>query len=141
VYFDSQANGAILDQVGSNHFVGVGPHFGVEVRRALEFAPGLAVFGRLDGAVVIGEASQHFHESVLLADGTTIPGDTRISNSRSVPVLNFQTGVSYTPPAAAPWFRFSFGYEIDQWWGLGNVHDSRADLTVQGLFFRSEFRY
>ena len=58
-----------------------------------------------------------------------------------MPVLDFQTGVSYAPPQCGSWFRFAFGYELEQWWGFGNVAGNHADLNVQGLFFRGEFRY
>jgi hypothetical protein len=140
-YFDSQATGAILAESGSSNFVGAGPHFGLEVRRSLEFAPGLAAFARLEGAVVLGTVSQHFEESVSAGGVVVTSGDSRISGGRSVPVLSFETGLSYTPAHYAPWFRFAFGYELDHWWGLGDLQGSRGDLTVQGLFFRGEFRF
>jgi hypothetical protein len=141
VYFDSRATGKIFDEASSDNFIGAGPHFGVAVRRNIDLVPGLAAFGSLDGAVVIGESSTHFQASEQLGGGAFTFNDNRISGGRSVPVLTFRTGLSYAPPASAPWFRFAFGYEFEQWWGLGNVGDSHADVNVQGLFFRGEFRY
>jgi hypothetical protein len=141
VYFDSQATGMVLDESSSDNFIGAGPHFGVYVQRHLDLVPGLAVFGSLDGAVVIGESSTNFQVSEQLGGGSSAFGANRISGGRSVPVLTFRTGVSYAPPQAAAWFRFAAGYEFEQWWGLGNVGDSHANLNVQGLFFRGEFRY
>jgi hypothetical protein len=56
-------------------------------------------------------------------------------------VLTFITGVSYSPPSQARWLRFTLGYQFEQWWDLGNVNGSHADLTYQGLIFRGEFTF
>ena len=37
--------------------------------------------------------------------------------------------------------RYSLGYEFEQWWAVGNVGSSRADITTQGFFFRGEFNF
>jgi hypothetical protein len=140
-YFDSQATGQVIAKDASSLFGGAGPHFGAEVRRALEVLPGLSAYGRLEGALVIGAVSQHFDEWVQLGGGSVTGGDSRSDGVRAVPVLGFETGLSYRPPLLSPWVRFAAGYEIERWWGLGNIGDSHADLTVQGLFFRGEFRY
>jgi hypothetical protein len=141
IYTDTQATGAIFNATSSDNFVGAGPHFGVEIRRGLEFLPGLAVFGKLEGAVVIGQTSEHFQLSENLGGGATAFGANRITTDRSVPVLAFRTGISYTPANYAPWIRFAFGYEVEEWWGMGNTAGNHLDLNVQGLFFRGEFRF
>jgi hypothetical protein len=140
-YDDSRATGAVLNERSSDHFVGVGPHIGLEIRRGLEVAPGLAVFGRLEGGVIIGETSEHFEVTEQLGGGASAYNDSRISAARSAPVLTFRTGFSYAPPHTAPWFNFALGYELEQWWGLGSEAGNRADVNVQGFFFRGEFRY
>ena len=39
------------------------------------------------------------------------------------------------------WLRFDFGYEFEQWWRVGEVNDSHATLTMQGLFLRGQFDF
>jgi hypothetical protein len=140
LYFDSRATGLFLEQRTSNNFVGAGPHGGVEVARTLPL-PGLALFGRLDGAVVVAGVEQDFEETQTFGPGVVLGGATHLRRTVVSPVLSFQTGVSWTPPGNAHWLRFAFGYQFEHWWGIGDVGGSRADLTVQGLFFRGEFDF
>ena len=44
------------------------------------------------------------------------------------------------PPS---WHALSFflGYQFEQWWNLGRTDDSNAELTIQGVFVRGEWRY
>ena len=66
---------------------------------------------------------------------------TNASGSQTVPVLHFQLGVSYVPTWSRDRIRFALGYEFEQWWSIGQLNSSSADLTVNGLFFRTEFNY
>jgi hypothetical protein len=141
IYADSQATGTFFSESSSDHFVGAGPHFGVEIIRALPKLPGFAVFGKLEGAVVIGQTSEHFQVTEHPPGDSSSFGDSRVTSGRSVPLLAFRTGISYSPPNYAPWIRFAFGYEVEEWWGMGNIAGNHVDLNVQGLFFRGEFRY
>jgi hypothetical protein len=141
IYLDSEAKGAILDRRTSDHFIGAGPHAGIGISRAFAFAPGLSAFGHLEAAAVIGNASEHFEQTEHFPGGASAYGDNRIEGGRTVPVLDFHLGLAYSPPQLEQWVRFSAGYEVEQWWGLGNVGGNRADLNVQGVFFRGEFRY
>jgi hypothetical protein len=138
-YWDTRARGRFLEQRVSNNFVGAGPHLGLEASRQLDLVPGLAVFGRIEGAVVVGGIDQNFEEVQRLA-GRTFGGATRLDGSRTVPMLNILTGISYTPQCSR-WLRFALGYQLEQWWGVGDVGASGADLTIQGLFFRGEFNF
>jgi hypothetical protein len=56
-----------------------------------------------------------------------------------VPTLNAQFGVGWAPPGTR--LRFSAGYQYEHWWSLGNVGDSRAELSDQGVFFRADFSF
>jgi hypothetical protein len=33
------------------------------------------------------------------------------------------------------------GHDFEQWWYVGRLGDSRADLTGHGIFLRTEFNY
>src|SRR5262249_43289330 len=125
VFFDSEAAGDSLQQHTSNNFIGAGPHASLELRQHLDIIPGLSVFTSLDGAVIIGQISQSFGESMLLPDGTLVGGATRIEHTQTVPTLTFQLGLTWTPPGpCANWLRFSLGYQYERWWSLGDAASS-----------------
>jgi hypothetical protein len=141
IYFDSRATGMLVQERTSNNFVGAGPHAAFEATRSLDLIPGLALYGRLDGALVIGGVGQSFERTVHLGGGTVIGGATRVESTQAAPVLSLQLGLSYMPPMPDRWVRFTFGYQVDQWWSIGNAEASRGDLTIQGIFFRTQFNF
>src|SRR5262249_25732060 len=57
-FYDSRASNPALTQQGSNDFVGAGPHARLDLERQLPLVPGLSLFGRLDGAVLVGQIHQ-----------------------------------------------------------------------------------
>jgi len=73
--------------------------------------------------------------------GPQVGGATRFSDGATVPLLAFQLGMSYTPPQNPNWFRFTVGYQYEQWWGVGSAGDSSGDVLFHGIFFRGEFNY
>jgi hypothetical protein len=141
VYYSTQAVGQVREQRANNNFVGAGPHAAIGLERELEFLPGFAAYGRLDGAVVVGNDSQSFEETDLLPGGGQVGGASRFSETRSSPMLGLQLGLSYAPHCDPHWFRFSFGYQFEQWWGVGSAGGNHGDVRFQGLFFRGEFNY
>ncbi len=141
VYFDSRAIGPVFEQRVSNNFVGAGPHAGVEVARRFEDAPELAVFGRLEGSLLVGGVHQGFEETARDDTGSLFGGASTASSTQVVPVLALQVGLSYTPQWAGCWNRFALGYEFQQWWNVGQAGGSRADVSTNGIFFRAEFGF
>ncbi len=141
IYYDSQITGGQLSQSASNNFVGAGPHIGFHVSRTLHRTRGLSLFGKVDGAVVFGGDTQSFEEIGRLPGGGSIGGASRATETQSVPVFGLLLGLTYQPPQNRDWFRFSFGYQYEQWWGVGGAGASEGDLSVQGLFFRGEFQF
>jgi hypothetical protein len=136
VFFDSAAHlGDVASQSASDYFVGAGPHFGIDAERRFGLVDGLAAFGRADGAVLVGQVRQRFHENV-----GAFAGNFTQQGTQSVPVLTLEAGLSYTPPRME-FIHFTTGYEFEQLWGLGRLHNSRGDLTDQGVFLRGEFDY
>jgi hypothetical protein len=142
-YYNSRAMGGVVEERVSNNFVGAGPIAGVEVARCLAEVPGLAAFGRLQGGGMFGTTWQSAEQTVRLADGTLIGGANRQLRGQTVPFLSFQVGLSYVPPVRGRWLRFALGYEIEQWWDVGDLPrtGSQGDLTFQGIFFRGEFSF
>jgi hypothetical protein len=142
-YYSSRAAGGVVEERVSNNFVGAGPIAGIEVARRIAEVPGLAVFGRLQGGAMFGTIWQNAEETIRLADGTLIGGANHAHLGQTVPFLNFQVGVSYMPQVRGRWMRFALGYEIEQWWDVGDLQSttSHGDLTFQGIFFRGEFSF
>jgi hypothetical protein len=140
VYFDSRAMGQFMEDRTSNNFIGAGPHLGLEVARHLLELPGLSVFAGVDGALLLGHIDQNFEETFTVDNALAAGGATHQSMTQAVPVLRFETGLTWAPPCDNT-MRFTVGYQYEHWWYLGQVGDSRAELTDQGVFFRSEFRF
>jgi hypothetical protein len=141
VYYSNQAIGGFVHQQATNNFVGAGPHATLEVGRGLEWLPGLGFLAKLDGAVLIGNVSQSFEESLVFGNGTSIGDTTRFDHTQTVPVLTFDLGVTYSPPGAATWARFGFGYQFEYWWDVGNSGASRGSFSGNSLYFRGEFNF
>jgi hypothetical protein len=138
VFFDSRATGLFLEQRTSNYFFGGGPHAGLDLCRPFG-GSGLAFFGRLDGAVVIGRIHQSFEETALFNDGL-VGGATLLRGSQAVPILNLQAGLNWTPPYSDH-LRLTFGYQFQYWWSLGEAAGSSAELSENGIFFRGEWHF
>lgn len=140
IYFDSEAVGLFMEQRTSNDFRGIGPHVGLDLRRWLD-SPGVALFARVEGASLVGQVRQSFEETFTFDDGSMIGAATLQEKTQAVPYLNVQVGVGWTLSSNHHWLRFATGYEFEQWWYLGQINDSKAELTVQGVFFRGEWAF
>lgn len=139
-YFDNQITGSFAQQQATNNFLGAGPHASIELGRALDMVPGLAVTAKLDGALLFGNISQSFEETLNFADGS-VGGSNRYNSGAFVPTVTFNIGFSYTPPGAPKWARFGFGYQYEYWWDLGTRGDSQGDFSGNALYFRGEFNF
>src|SRR5439155_10488925 len=93
VYFDSLAAGFFREESTSNHFIGAGPHVGLDLWRSLDIE-GMGLFLRLEGASVIGQISQGF-ERIIGDDTFEVGGATLVHHTQAVPVLNVQAGLSW----------------------------------------------
>lgn len=137
-YYDNLASNGIGNYQASNNFIGAGPHAEVEVGRALDMLPGLAVLAKLDGAFLVGNDSQSFSESLF---GATVGGGARYNHTETVPMATFDIGLTYTPPFSPNWARFGLGYRFEYWWDVGTSGASHGDMGLNGLYFRGEFNF
>jgi hypothetical protein len=148
IFFDSRVVHGDTFEQASNLFYGAGPHGRLDLERWLSFLPGLAVFGRLDGAVMVGTIHQHFRASPGVPEPALTLQDQIISRTQAVPTLNVQAGLSYTPPM----FRnvhISTGYTFEYFWYLGQLGinpdgsfaNSRGELGSQGWFLRAQIDF
>jgi hypothetical protein len=142
LFFDCQAVSDVLAQHEGNHFFGAGPHTGLELWHTFDDS-GLALFGRLDGGIVFGSIHQDFEQTTAAADGGLSTGSSQPQADQQVTVLAVQVGLGWAPPEA-PYLRFAGGYTFERWWNIGEVGavgTSAAQLTVQGIFLRGEWRF
>jgi hypothetical protein len=138
VFFDSTANSSLLEQHTSNYFIGAGPHIGLDLRHTVACSD-FAVFGRVEGAFLVGRASQSFEEIVGAGPGS-VGGATRAEQTTVAPWVGVQAGVEWAP-LGAEHLRLSVGYTFEHWWNFGDVGDSHAEVITQGVFLRGEIRY
>jgi hypothetical protein len=138
-YFDTRAADGFRSARTSDHFLGVCPLGALEWWRRLR-TPGLSIYGRLEGSVPVGSIHQGYEEVFFLSKVERIGGATSQRQTQAVPTLSFDLGLGWTPQWSH-YSRLSFGYHLEHWWDLGEVNDSTADLTTQGLFFKGEFSY
>jgi hypothetical protein len=140
VFFDSRAQGSVAETRNSNFFIGAGPHAGLDLSWRLPCS-GLSLFGKVEGAALLGRISQSFDESFNFMNVLLIGGATDVHGSQAVPIARLQLGIGWTPQYVGTWLRFTTGYELEGWWYIGQVGDSSAALTMQGAFFRCEWKF
>jgi Legionella pneumophila major outer membrane protein precursor len=140
VYDQNQLVGTLGQQEAASNFVGAGPHAELEIGRSLPVPGlvGLAALAKLDGAVLVGNTSQSFSES--LQNNPTVGGASVFNRTTTVPVLTFDIGVSYAP-LDCNWARFGLGYQFEYWWDIGKGGGSTGNLMTNGIYFRGEFNF
>lgn len=139
--FNSAARaGALFDERFSSRFVGAGPRFGLEWRRAM-LQRSVEAYWRLEADGILGQTRQDFGTGVRDGSGQVIAA-TRSDGGQSngIAVLATEAGVAWRPGLDGR-LRLIGGYHYEQWWNFGRTDNSNAELTVQGLFLRGEWRY
>jgi hypothetical protein len=143
IFFDSSVSTDGFRRQASNNFFGAGPHAQVDATHPLSFLPDVSLFGRLDGAVLIGNIHQHFRED---AGGGT--SDFVRNRTQSVPTLTIQAGLSYTPSFYKN-LHFTTGWQYEHYWFLGqigqdaagNFSTSRGELSANSWFLRGQLDF
>lgn len=142
VFFDSRAGqgGGNLLQRTSSNYLGAGPNTGLEAAYPLGL-PGLAFYGVVDGAALLGHLHQEFEVGRTLA-GRTLAAREDTRTTRASGVFGLQLGLRWTPPEYER-VRFFLGYEFEYWWQMGRNDDtgSTADLFEHGILFRGEVTF
>lgn len=140
-YFDSTlVGGPATDSRFRSQFVGAGPRFGLEWRKPIRSSP-LELYSRFETSGVLGGTRQSFAQSAPDALGRVVSAARTLgSQSDGVAVLGVEVGLAWRP-APGGRARFVTGYQFEQWWNIGRTDTSAADLTIQGIFWRGEWRY
>ncbi len=143
IYYDDQLDNPALQQCASNYYIGAGPHLEWDLNyriMAIPILPGLSAFGKVDGAVLVGQTKQRFYDTQYAIDGSALDTADRTQHTQSVPSLAFQAGLGYTPPQAE-YLHFRVGYQVERYWQIGHIGGSNFDLTTQGVFLRGEIDF
>jgi hypothetical protein len=148
LFFDTSFHNAFLTEQESSNFFGAGPHARLDLERHLAVLPGFALFGRVDGAVLIGQVDQRFRDHFFDATGALVNTDMGQRRTQSVPMLTLQAGLSFTPPRAQN-LHLTAGYQFERWWNLGELGPqgdgtqlgTHGHLTTQGVFLRAEIDF
>jgi hypothetical protein len=146
VFFDSRASqdgGGLLQRTSSN-FLGAGPNSSLQAAHPLGL-PGLAFYGEIDGAALLGHLHQQFDvERSRGVAGGRGPASARddTKTTQGVGTLGLQLGLRWTPPQYEC-LRFFLGYEFESWWQVGrnDATGSMADIFEHGILFRGEVTF
>ncbi|MFO0928185.1 MAG: Lpg1974 family pore-forming outer membrane protein [Gemmataceae bacterium] len=144
VFFDSQAQNSTFLYQASNSFLGAGPHAQLDLERRIVPVPGLALYGRVDGAALIGQVQQKY-QAQIPPGSSGIVDTLEVRRTQLVPAVTFQAGLSYRPPDFAL-LKLTTGYEYSQYFnagrlgigGSGEVSSSAGSFYYQGWFLRAE---
>ena len=152
IFFDSQASedfaaadagSGIFATHVTNRFLGIGPHYGLELARHWD-GTGLALTARADGATLLGRVHQDFLEFSTSPGptGSLLFGETRRSNPQDVPMLNVFAGLTWEP-RRYPDLCLSVGYQIEYWWNAGRLSTgaSRGEWGDQGIVVRAGLNF
>jgi hypothetical protein len=143
VFFDSQATNGVVTAASSNQFIGAGPHARLDLERRIVPVPGLSLFGRLDGVLYVGQVRQHYNLDILaLHDGSSV------QRTQTVPYINLQAGISYSPPSI-PALKLTTGYLFEDYFDVGRlgispqgqVSHSRGEMWWHGAFLRAQYDF
>jgi hypothetical protein len=63
------------------------------------------------------------------------------NQSNASGILQLEAGFSWEPDRFARRFRLTAAYSWERWWDIGSTSDSNAELTLQGVLLRAEYRY
>jgi hypothetical protein len=138
VFFDNRAVSAFQSLDASNNYLGAGPHVRLDLWREFNLLPGLAIIGQADLTVLVGQIKQNYRETFLAADGSSVEGTSLLRKTQTVPVFTLRAGLGYTPPPLPCW-RFTLGYEFEEWWFVGQVDmlPPRGQFNTNGVFLRA----
>jgi hypothetical protein len=148
---EAAATNRVFIQGDSNYTVGAGPHFGLAVDRK-DIPTGLSFVMKLDIADTFTRVRQLFAASTTTigADGRPERGAFTQNFWNQVPILNYQVGIGWTPPAN-PNISLYMGYVYEFWWQLASNMNflnpfttqgaTRGSMDNQGLFFQAQVKF
>lgn len=140
VYFDSVAGGADgFFRKAANFYSGAGPTARVDLMRQIAFIPGLSLSGSMEAGVLIGNMDQTFAAGQTMG-GVLYNGQSELNRSVTTYDLKVNAGLAYRPPAAE-FFQVFAGYTFEEFFNVGGISPSSANLIYQGALLSFRFDY
>jgi hypothetical protein len=141
--FASAGSGTgIVSEQASNYTVGAGPHVGLMLDRKFP-ASGFSLIAKFDIA-------NTFTRERSLFSATNTSGNRTVFTQnywQQVPILNYQLGVGWQPPAN-PNISLYAGYIYEFWWQVGTNSNitpltggTRAAFDNQGIVFQAKIAF
>ncbi len=132
----------------SNYTVGNGPHFRLELDRKFPQS-GFSFITKLDIANTFTRESQLFAASTTALNGAGVPAHGVFTQNfwQQVPILNFQVGLGWQPPAN-PNIQLYMGYLYEFWWQVASNSNltvynggTRGSFDNQGIVFQGQVKW
>jgi hypothetical protein len=146
----ASTNGVFI-QGDSNYSVGAGPHFGLNMERT-HLPTGLQFIAKLDIADAFARGQQMFAASTTTIGPNGKPERGVFGQGfwNQIPILNYQVGMGWHPPAN-PNISFYMGYVYEFWWQFAsnmnelnpyvNQGATRGSMSNQGLVFQWQWKW
>lgn len=140
VYFDSVAGGndGFFRKI-ANNYSGAGPTARLDILRQIALLPGLSISGSVEAGVLIGNLDQTFAAGQKIGHDV-IDGQTEINRSVTTYDLRADIGLAYRPPNAE-FIQIYAGYTFEQFFNVGGISPSTANLLYQGALLSFRFDY
>ncbi|MCY2949594.1 MAG: hypothetical protein NTZ71_15580 [Planctomycetota bacterium] len=140
VYFDSVAGGdnGFFRKI-ANNYSGAGPTARLDILRQISLVPGLSISGSSEIGVLIGNLDQTFAAGQTIG-GSVVNGQTEVNRSVTTYDLRADIGLAYRPPSAE-FFQVYAGYTFEQFFNVGGISPSSANLLYQGVLLSFRFDY
>lgn len=134
------------------NFGGVGPTSALDLRREIGHC-GFAIYATARGSVLFGrESSRAFQETVENVKIVPRRGPTRVINTsmltqqsesseESVPMGDFEVGVSWTRTTGRASFFLQAGFVSQTWFDAGSATIEEGHFSLYGLRWTGGFRY
>jgi hypothetical protein len=139
VFFDTQEQTLLSSQEARNYFFGAGPEAAFSMTHTLSSE--MSLFGRFDTAMVLGyNTAQNFTAATTDPIAGSLSGTASQQSTQFSPTFKVQAGIAWCP-LEMPVCHWRVGYQFEQWYGLGRVANSHANLNAQGVFLSCELSF
>ncbi|MDX1945751.1 MAG: hypothetical protein SFU86_10175 [Pirellulaceae bacterium] len=136
-FYESIGSGDLMTESVTNTFQGAGVHFGWDMNQQLRTDWPLFLHMRAEGSGIFGLLSQRFSRTTL-ADSAT--GGFK-SDGIGVPTVDLEIGLAWAPHWPYRDTRFLLAYRYEEWFSWANTSDSQAELYLNGILLRGEYKF
>lgn len=136
LFYDALAANALGQGHATNYFFGGGPRFRADAEFALTQNRRWKFVNGLEITALMGQIQQSFSNSV----GNYQFAVSAPKSTTTLPVLKWQTGFQWTP-SFSEGFSLMAGFELDEYWQLGNQAQSSGRLQNLGVILQGRLDF